>query len=106
MPSRPGRPVVALSLTLDDDSQGAQFRAPRIPNRALPKRGPFYAFSNVHVANGSTGRGAVLLPPSQSTKHPGVAPNNIKASKDFMRCVALGIEGIVPFMRSHAVEAV
>src|SRR5271156_6911215 len=31
MPSRPGRPVVALSLTLDDDSQGAQFQAPRIP---------------------------------------------------------------------------
>jgi hypothetical protein len=61
---------VALSSTLDDDSQGAQFRAPRIPNRALPKRGPCYAFPDVRVANGSTGRGAVLLPPGQSTKHP------------------------------------
>jgi hypothetical protein len=49
---------MALSSTLDDDSQGAQFRAPRIPNRALPKRRPCYAFPDVHVAN------------SQSTKHP------------------------------------
>ena len=37
---------------------------------AFPERGPCYAFPDVHVANGSTGRGAVLLPPSQSTKHP------------------------------------
>jgi len=61
---------VVLSSTLDDDSEGAQFRAPRIPNRAPPKRGPCYAFPDVHVANGSTGRGAVLLPPGQSTKYP------------------------------------
>jgi hypothetical protein len=61
---------VAFSSSLDDDSQGAQFLAPRIPNRALPKRGPCYTFPDVHVANGSIGRGAVLLPPGQSTKHP------------------------------------
>jgi hypothetical protein len=34
----------------------------------LPKRGPCYAFPDVHVANGSTERGAVVLPPGQSTK--------------------------------------
>jgi hypothetical protein len=28
------------------------------------------------------------------TEHPDVTPNNIKASKDFMRCVAIGIEGM------------
>jgi hypothetical protein len=61
---------VAFSSSLDNDSQGAQFLAPRIPNRALSKRGPCYACPDVHVANGSTGRGAVLLPPGQSTKHP------------------------------------
>src|SRR5271155_5094496 len=55
--------------SLDDDSQGAQSLAPRIPDRALPKRGPCYTFPDVHVACGSTGRGAVPLPPGQSTKH-------------------------------------
>src|SRR5436305_11252778 len=42
-PSRPGRPVVALSSSLDDDAQGAKFLAPRIPIQALPKKGPCYA---------------------------------------------------------------
>jgi hypothetical protein len=37
MTSWPGHPVVASSSSLDDDVQGAQFLASRIPNRALPK---------------------------------------------------------------------
>jgi hypothetical protein len=61
---------VVLSSSLDDDSQGAQFPAPRIPNRGPLKWGPRYAFPDIQVGNGSTGRGAVLLPPGQSTKHP------------------------------------
>jgi hypothetical protein len=49
--SWPGRLVVASSSSLDD---GAQFLARRIPSWALSKRGPFYAFPDVRVANGST----------------------------------------------------
>ena len=61
---------MAFWSSLDDDSQGAQFLAPKILNRALPKRGPCYAFPEVHAANGPTRRGAVLLPPGKSTKCP------------------------------------
>jgi hypothetical protein len=37
MTSWPGRLAVGPSSGLDDDVQGAQFLAPRIPNQALPK---------------------------------------------------------------------
>jgi hypothetical protein len=76
---------VAFSSSLDDDSQGAQFLAPRIPNRALSKRGPCYAFPDVHVANGSTGRGAVLPPPGQSTKHPSPLLPTPNSAEDFFK---------------------